>query len=312
MRGPGLPSPRLQRTLQGLTRLPAWLDPLKAPLVAGGLALQEWGPLRPDPASPVHCEAGFALAGGPRAGMLNRIVAYRGLFEPGLTRFIQAQVQAGDVAVDLGANAGYFSLLLARQVGPQGRVLAVEAAPGNVRRLQANLAANPALSPQVQLVHAAVTDAEGARGGSCAFHVHARNDMHCRLAPPSRRELDGWLMGQRHWRTVQVPARQLGELLGPLAPQVSFLKLDIEGAEHRVLPELLDLCTHPRLTLALELKAPHHHRALGLLEAAGLQLHDLGNDYRWLLNRRPAPALRPLSYAQAQARRFMLDVVARR
>ena len=296
----------LLRGLRASVRAPAWLDAPKALAIAAGLLLLELRPLRPV-GGEVRSDEGFVLAGSPRESMLNRVLAYRGVFEPGLTAFIRQHVRPGEVCADVGANVGYFSLLLAQQVGPQGCVVAVEAAPGNVRKLQRNLAAN-GWAERVRVAHAACTDFSG----HCTFHVHTRNDMHCRLTPPGRGELDGWLMGRRHWRAVEVPARTLAELLGPQAPALTFLKLDIEGAEHLVTPQVLACCTHDRLCVALEVKAPHVRDALAPFEAAGFHLYDLHNDYRWLLNTRPARPPSPLSYAEAYARRYMLDVLVSR
>ncbi|GAP33661.1 FkbM family methyltransferase [Piscinibacter sakaiensis] len=291
----------LLRALRAVVSAPPWLDPLKLPLVAAGVALQEWRPFHP-PAGPLRCEAGFWLAGGARASMLNRVVAYRGLFEPGLTSAIASIVQPGDHVVDVGANAGYFSLLLADRVGPEGRVLAVEAAPGNVRRLHANLAANPTLVPRVEVVHAAASDREGVLG----FDLSPRNDMHGRLAgapdvPP-----------RRDWRRIEVPAQRMQRLLGPAPQRWSFVKVDIEGAEPQVLPDLLAHCSHERLCLALELKPPHIAGCVDRLAAAGLHLYDLGNDYRWLLNRGRPPALCPVAPEQLRRRRRMVDLIASR
>jgi len=300
--------PALLRSMRACVGGPAWLDPLKALWIVAGLLLLELRPLRHSlSAVPVRCELGFVLAGGLRESMLSRILAYRGVFEPGLSGFIRQQVRAGDVCVDVGANVGYFSLLLAQQVGANGQVLAVEAAPGNVRKLERNLHAN-GWAERVRVVHAACSDFSG----PCTFYVHARNDMHCRLSPPSPRELDAWLMGRQHWRPVQVQAQTLAQTLGALAPQVSFIKLDIEGAEHLISPELVACCTHERLCVALEAKAPHVRATLEPFERAGFLIYNLHNDYRWLLNRRAPRRPSPMSFAQAYATRYMVDVLLSR
>jgi FkbM family methyltransferase len=49
-----------------------------------------------------------------------------GTYEPGLLSAIRAVLRPGDTFIDVGANEGWFSILAARQVGPQGRVIAVE------------------------------------------------------------------------------------------------------------------------------------------------------------------------------------------
>jgi FkbM family methyltransferase len=45
-------------------------------------------------------------------------------------------------AIDVGANIGYFTLLMSRAVGDSGRVLAIEAEPKNFQFLRTNLELN--------------------------------------------------------------------------------------------------------------------------------------------------------------------------
>ena len=51
-------------------------------------------------------------------------------------------VRPGDMFLDAGANIGVFSLQASSAVGPTGRVLAVEAEPGNAARLRLNIERN--------------------------------------------------------------------------------------------------------------------------------------------------------------------------
>ena len=54
-------------------------------------------------------------------------------------RVVQALgLKPGDVVADVGAGTGYFSLRLARQVGPTGRVIATDVQQGMLDRLRAN------------------------------------------------------------------------------------------------------------------------------------------------------------------------------
>ncbi len=51
-----------------------------------------------------------------------------------------ANLQAGEVVLDLGCGAGVDTILMARQVGPTGRVIGVDLAPEMVNKARANAA----------------------------------------------------------------------------------------------------------------------------------------------------------------------------
>ncbi len=80
--------------------------------------------------------------------------------ELGLLRGV---VRPSDVAVDVGANIGYYTLLLAHLAGPRGRILAFEPEPDNLAELQTNVARNVPGNAQVYPY------AVGARAGTVSF-----------------------------------------------------------------------------------------------------------------------------------------------
>ena len=83
-----------------------------------------------------------------------------GIYERKMTQLIQSHVRPGDTAIDVGANLGYYTLLLARGVGPQGRVIAFEPDPDNFSLLERNVSAN-GYGDRVKCVQAALSDHEG-------------------------------------------------------------------------------------------------------------------------------------------------------
>jgi FkbM family methyltransferase len=134
--------------------------------------------------------------------------------------FLRAHTPAGGVFVDVGANAGTYALPLARHVGPNGKVIAIEPHPVMVARLAFNQAASA--SGNVVLVPAAAGDTEGDlmietdRENYGASHVHpgasAGNDA------------------------IRVPAMRLLRILQDRdVGQIDSLKIDVEGYEDRVL-----------------------------------------------------------------------------
>ncbi|EQD44976.1 methyltransferase FkbM family, partial [mine drainage metagenome] len=64
------------------------------------------------------------------------------------------------VAVDIGAQCGYYSLMLATQVGPRGKVIAIEPRPASIELVRRNIAQN-GFSNVVQVLHTAASDSRG-------------------------------------------------------------------------------------------------------------------------------------------------------
>src|SRR3970040_1182759 len=65
-----------------------------------------------------------------------------GMKEPHVAHLIGEILQPGDIFYDVGANAGYFTLVAADRVGSQGRVIAFEPEPFNVQVIQKQIALN--------------------------------------------------------------------------------------------------------------------------------------------------------------------------
>jgi FkbM family methyltransferase len=123
------------------------------------------------------------------------------------------------VFVDVGANVGTFALALARQVGPRGKVIAIEPHPVVHARLAFNRTASG--FAQVTLVAAAAADADG----ELMIATDPDNFGACHIVegpPPA----NGFV----------VKSLRLQRILEESAvPKVDSLKIDVEGFEDRVL-----------------------------------------------------------------------------
>jgi FkbM family methyltransferase len=134
--------------------------------------------------------------------------------------FLRAHTPAGGVFVDVGANAGTYALPLARHVGPEGRVIAVEPHPVMVARLAFNQSASA--SGNVVLVPAAAGDADG----ELMIETDRENYGASHVYPDASARSDA----------IRVPALRLLRILQDAdAGHVDSLKIDVEGYEDRVL-----------------------------------------------------------------------------
>ena len=143
-----------------------------------------------------------------------------GTAEPHLQRIIKEYVRVGDVVYDIGANIGYVSLSLAKRVGASGKVIAFEPVPQSIARLRGNLEINGLTN--IEVLEIAASDRLGkatmrvTENSSTASLIWHRND-------PSATEFE-------------IETISIDELVtsGHLASP-SFAKIDVEGAEYKVL-----------------------------------------------------------------------------
>lgn len=84
-------------------------------------------------------------------------VRLHGGIENGLCRLILQECKPGGVALDVGANYGFVSLVMAHAVGPAGQVHSFEADPVIYRAFVANLESN-SLADRCAAVHGFVGD----------------------------------------------------------------------------------------------------------------------------------------------------------
>ncbi len=73
---------------------------------------------------------------------IDSAIYYAGCFEPYVTRAIENLCREGMTVLDIGANVGCHTLRLAKLVGPSGKVIAFEPAPGALSKLRRNVELN--------------------------------------------------------------------------------------------------------------------------------------------------------------------------
>ena len=155
------------------------------------------------------------------SALVRRYLDRRPPRERAVEQAVKRLVGPGAHAVDVGAHYGSYSKLLADLVGPSGKVTAFEANPTTAAGLVKRVAGRP----NVSVVHSAVAEERGT--------LALRRGFGGRSATWS---LEG---GTADDGMIQVPTCTLDEALG--ADAVDFIKIDVEGAEMRVLAGATDV-----------------------------------------------------------------------
>src|SRR5437763_10402049 len=96
---------------------------------------------------------------GRTTDMLSMYVLAFGVWEPHLSGFVRGRLGPGDVFVDVGANSGWYTVLAAQCVGPDGGGVAIEPSAAIVDRLRTQIERNHLAN--VRVVEEAVSDHVG-------------------------------------------------------------------------------------------------------------------------------------------------------
>lgn len=143
-------------------------------------------------------------------------------YEPAETRFVASNVRPGDLAVDAGANIGYHALHLARLAGSAGFVEAFEPLPYLAEALRASVVENGFTSRVA--VHRTALDE---RAGTLRLR-HAPRTANFGGAHFAPKEA----LPPEHADETVTTVR-LDDAIG--GRPCRFLKMDVEGAEPRVI-----------------------------------------------------------------------------
>lgn len=190
---------------------------------------------------------------------------YATAYEKAVTDAILTALKPGDVFLDVGAHLGYFSTLAARVVGPSGRVIAFEPHADARAALRATLERNE-VAPIVEIVPLALAD----RDEDVVLYTSDDHPSHSTIEPERSRmrtaaafrpgpsvtaiTLDGWLAARPN-----------------VSGRVRCIKIDVGGAEARVLAGMPEALRGPGLTIICETTI--RSEADEALDRAGFQRH---------------------------------------
>jgi FkbM family methyltransferase len=159
----------------------------------------------------------------------------RGAREPEQKFIIESTLKPGMVAFDLGANLGYYTIMMARLVGDSGRVHAVEPFPDNFRLLGENIRRNRLGNVQIENVAIAPED------GEQQLMIAERSNWHSLHVPRLNPDIP-WHAKYARTITGSMPVRtrSLQTYLADKEP-IDLLRMDLEGYEVAILRSVASL-----------------------------------------------------------------------
>jgi FkbM family methyltransferase len=229
---------RYAAPLKSLRRLPvlgdclSWLGERFVPR-----STRTWAQVENGPA------AGIWLCLNPRTGL----DALRGASEPEVQDALQRYLRPGMTFYDLGANIGFLSLLAARLVGEQGRVIAFEADPEIAERLRKHVDRNQ---------FRCVTVVEKAVWSETSKVFFEPIDP----ATSPDRGL-GHVVDVSWANTIEIDAVTLDDF-ARTSPAPDFIKCDVEGAEVEVFRGAHRLLAEKRPGILCEIHSEANREAL--------------------------------------------------
>jgi len=195
--------------------------------------------------------------------IIGRTIWTRGVYEPGVSEAIWRLVDQGDTALDIGANIGYMTSIMALRAGPLGSVYSFEPHPGVCKALRKNLslfAADKRTSPVTLHEMALGSDSGKAYLVTDEAWNENQGTAHFSEAPAD--------MENR----AEVDVRHLDDMIP--AKTIALAKLDVEGYEASVLGGARNLIdSHSIRTLVYEDHTSGGGEPRSLLEGAGYTVY---------------------------------------
>ena len=231
---------------------------------------------------------------GLRADHITRTIQAEGQYEWAETAIVGQVLRAGSVAIDVGANIGYYTALLQLLVGARGAVHAFEANPLTAALLRLTLKENG--WPQVTVNNVALGDtastipvkamdmAEVAQGDSLNLGAWALRSNKAGTWKIDVTTLDRYVRDRKlekvHFVKVDVEDFELKVMQGAdmvmrkLKPNVMIETRVNDDADRVRFDRMLEFLQHRDFACCRIVKRPFpHFRSLGAIDLAGPRFH---------------------------------------
>ena len=167
------------------------------------------------------------------------------------TKIVKKIVKSGDVVLDLGANIGYFTILFAKIVGENGKVVAFEPESKNFQILKKNISENG--YNNVILENKAVSE----KNGSTVLFTGTKSSGANRIYEPKKAQEWRKKEKQQEFEKNEIETVSIDKFLNEKEiEKVNFIKIDIEGGEFFALKGMKNILKNPDLKIFMEWDRP--------------------------------------------------------
>lgn len=184
-----------------------------------------------------------------------------------MTKFVKKEIKKGDMVLDLGANIGYWTCLLAELVGDKGHVYAFEPEPNNFQLLKKNVEING--YKNVTLEQKAVSD----KTGKIRLFISDVKTDH---------RIYDW---SGHQNSIEIDAVRLDDYFKDNELIINYIKSNLQGADFAAVQGMSSLIKRSK---ALKMIVEYHpdtmlefgsdpKEFIEVLVSEGFKLYDVGS-----------------------------------
>jgi FkbM family methyltransferase len=165
-------------------------------------------------------------------------------YEPAVHLFLTERAKPGSVVFDVGAHVGVLTIALAQRVGETGHVYAFEPAPATAAVLRRHVAMNK-LDDRVTVIEAVVSEVEG------RLDLHVYGESMAASLSRDAIELSPEVFEEPP-EAISVVSTTLDAVAVREGRRPTLVKIDVEGAELRVLRGMRTLLADRDVTVVCE------------------------------------------------------------
>lgn len=210
---------------------------------------------------------GFSMIISSQDRGIGNELLYSHIHEPLATKLLPCMVKPGNIVLECGANIGYYTLLLSRLVGENGKVISVEPNPEVTKLLRINTELNTANN--VDIYQAALGDKEE----EVDFYIRGASNLSSMTAEDGE-----YVAGQKvQMMMADTMIKQLD------LPSIDLIRMDVEGYEVEILEGASNIIQRHFPRFLIE----YHKEKIGISRAedALMNMDDMGYNIKFAFSR---------------------------